>query len=80
MIQLSERAPGFLNDGDIGSAFRKLCSLTRSSYVENNEKYFSFMIFLINSDPTKFFDHAKKYIEYLKKQIEFQSNNYKRTK
>jgi hypothetical protein len=35
MIQLSERAPGFLNDGDIGSAFRKLCSLTRSSYVEN---------------------------------------------
>ncbi len=29
--------------------------------------------FLINRDPTKFFDHAKKYIEYLKKQIEFQS-------
>ncbi len=28
---------------------------------------------MINSDPTKFFDHAKKYIEYLKKQIEFQS-------
>ncbi len=24
-------------------------------------------------DPSKFFDHAKKYIEYLKKQIEFQS-------
>lgn len=31
MIQLSERAAGFLTDGDIGSAFRKLCSLTRAS-------------------------------------------------
>ena len=27
----------------------------------------------MNSDPTKFFDHAKKYIEYLKKQLDFQS-------
>ncbi len=44
MIQLSERAPGFLNDGDIGSSFRKLCSLTRSSYVEN-EKFCFFEFF-----------------------------------
>jgi hypothetical protein len=74
MIQLSERAPGFLSDGDIGSAFRKLCSLTRSLYVENIKYFvFDFCVYLINSDPTKFFDHAKKYIEYLKKQIEFQS-------
>ncbi len=36
-------------------------------------KNFVFLRFLINRDPTKFFDHAKKYIEYLKKQIEFQS-------
>jgi hypothetical protein len=35
MVQLGERAPGFLNDGDIGSAFRKLCSITRSSYVKD---------------------------------------------
>ncbi|CAF3448610.1 unnamed protein product, partial [Rotaria sp. Silwood2] len=55
MIQLGERAPGFLSEIDITSAYRKLCSLTRAS------------------DPTKFFDHAKKYIEYLKKQIECQS-------
>ncbi|CAF0802751.1 unnamed protein product [Rotaria sordida] len=55
MIQLGERAPGFLSESDITSAYRKLCSLIRAS------------------DPTKFFDHAKKYIEYLKKQIEFQS-------
>ncbi len=26
----------------------------------------------MNSDPTKFFDHAKKYIEYLKKQLDTQ--------
>ncbi len=45
MIQLSERAPGFLNDGDIGSAFRKLCSLTRSSYVENENSFFEFWFF-----------------------------------
>ncbi|CAF3398891.1 unnamed protein product [Rotaria socialis] len=54
IVQLSERAPGFLNESDITSAFRKLCSLTRPT------------------DPTKFFDHAKKYIEYLKKKIEVQ--------
>jgi len=29
--------------------------------------------YLINRDPTKFFEHAKKYIEYLKKQLECQS-------
>jgi hypothetical protein len=40
MIQLGERAPGFLTDGDIGSAFRKLCSITRSSYVENHTFFF----------------------------------------
>ena len=34
MIQLGERAPGFLNEYDIDSAFRKLCLLTRSSYVK----------------------------------------------
>ncbi|CAF0871759.1 unnamed protein product [Rotaria sp. Silwood1] len=55
MIQLGERAPGFLSESDVSSAYRKLCSLTRAS------------------DPIKFFDHAKKYIEYLKKQIECQS-------
>jgi hypothetical protein len=30
-------------------------------------------VFLIYRDPTKFFDHAKKYIEYLKKQIDIPS-------
>ncbi|CAF3843790.1 unnamed protein product [Adineta steineri] len=55
LIQLNERSPGFLNESDITSAFRKLCSLTRAS------------------DPVKFFDHAKKYIEYLKKQINVQT-------
>ena len=40
---------------------------------KNKKKcFFLFWPFLINSDPAKFFDHAKKYIEYLKKQIEFQ--------
>jgi len=45
MIQLNERAPGFLNDGDIGSAFRKLCSLNRSSYFKNEKNTFFFLIF-----------------------------------
>jgi hypothetical protein len=45
MIQLNERAPGFLNDGDIGSAFRKLCSLTRPSYVKNENIFFLFLVF-----------------------------------
>ncbi len=45
MIQLGERAPGFLSEGDITSAFRKLCSLARASYVlKNNEDYFSNVI------------------------------------
>ena len=30
---------------------------------------FEILSFLIDSDPKKFFDHAKKHIEYLKKQI-----------
>ncbi|CAF0867411.1 unnamed protein product [Adineta ricciae] len=51
LIQLGDRSPGFLNESDIASAFRKLCSLTHST------------------DANKFFDYAKKYIEYLKKQI-----------
>ena len=35
MIQLGERASGFLSESDITSAFRKLCSLARVSYVLN---------------------------------------------
>lgn len=68
MIQLGERAPGFLTDGDIGSSFRKLCSLTRTSYVSFKQKFIG-SVFIYFSDANKFFDYAKKYIEYLKKQI-----------
>ena len=45
MIQLGERAPGFLTDGDIGSSFRKLCSLTRTSYVLYRKDCFRNLVF-----------------------------------
>jgi hypothetical protein len=39
--------------------------------LKTEQKYL--MNFCLNSDPMKFFDHAKKYIEYLKKQLDTQS-------
>jgi hypothetical protein len=33
------------------------------------------IFFCSNSDPIKFFDHAKKYIEYLKKQLDTTTTN-----